>query len=165
MFQISGSKVVARWCRIAPVLLRVSQRIIFAEIVKQRGERVRSLRRQPIPLGCTPAELGPRCCQKQICPLIFLSFRDRLVHNAHRVEMRGDSMRKARGKPSTQLRLPLTEVEVGAHDRLHPRQADRRSGTRRSRKTNYSGWNSRRAVWEPSRKQADDRNEYRIRSG
>ena len=26
--------------------------------------------------------------------------RDRLVHNAHRIEMRGDSMRKNRGKPS-----------------------------------------------------------------
>jgi hypothetical protein len=26
---------------------------------------------------------------------------DRLVHNAHRIEMRGDSMRKNRGKPNT----------------------------------------------------------------
>ena len=26
---------------------------------------------------------------------------DRLVHNAHRTEMRGDSMRKNRAKPST----------------------------------------------------------------
>ena len=26
-------------------------------------------------------------------------FVDRLVHNAHRIEMRGDSMRKNRGKP------------------------------------------------------------------
>jgi len=26
---------------------------------------------------------------------------DRLVHNAYRIEMRGDSMRKNRGKPST----------------------------------------------------------------
>jgi hypothetical protein len=25
---------------------------------------------------------------------------DRLVHNAHRIEMRGDSMRKSRGKPN-----------------------------------------------------------------
>jgi len=25
---------------------------------------------------------------------------DRLVHNAHRIEMRGDSMRKNRGKPN-----------------------------------------------------------------
>jgi DNA replication protein DnaC len=25
----------------------------------------------------------------------------RLVHNAHRIEMRGDSMRKNRGKPNT----------------------------------------------------------------
>jgi DNA replication protein DnaC len=27
---------------------------------------------------------------------------DRLVHNAHRIEMRGDSMRKNRGKPNAQ---------------------------------------------------------------
>ena len=26
---------------------------------------------------------------------------DRLVHNAHRIEMRGDSMRKNRGKPNS----------------------------------------------------------------
>jgi len=28
---------------------------------------------------------------------------DRLVHNAHRIEMRGDSMRKNRGKPNSSL--------------------------------------------------------------
>ena len=30
-----------------------------------------------------------------------LTFLERLVHNAHRIEMLGDSMRKNRGKPST----------------------------------------------------------------
>jgi len=29
-----------------------------------------------------------------------MAFFDRLVHNAHRIEMRGDSMRKNRGKPN-----------------------------------------------------------------
>ncbi|MGO9096783.1 MAG: ATP-binding protein [Bryobacteraceae bacterium] len=32
---------------------------------------------------------------------------DRLVHNAHRIEMRGDSMRKKRGSQSPSLRSPV----------------------------------------------------------
>jgi DNA replication protein DnaC len=34
-------------------------------------------------------------------PTVADGILDRLVHNAHRVEMRGDSMRKNRGKPNT----------------------------------------------------------------
>ena len=33
-------------------------------------------------------------------PTLADSILDRLVHNAHRIEMRGDSMRKNRGKSS-----------------------------------------------------------------
>jgi DNA replication protein DnaC len=33
-------------------------------------------------------------------PILADSILDRLVHNAHRIEMRGDSMRKNRGKPN-----------------------------------------------------------------
>jgi DNA replication protein DnaC len=33
-------------------------------------------------------------------PTLADGILDRLVHNAHRIEMRGDSMRKNRGKPS-----------------------------------------------------------------
>jgi DNA replication protein DnaC len=32
-------------------------------------------------------------------PTLADGILDRLVHNAHRIEMRGDSMRKNRGKP------------------------------------------------------------------
>ena len=32
-------------------------------------------------------------------PTLADGILDRIVHNAHRIEMRGDSMRKARGKP------------------------------------------------------------------
>ncbi len=32
-------------------------------------------------------------------PLLRTGILDRLAHNAHRIEMRGDSMRKSRGKP------------------------------------------------------------------
>ena len=34
-------------------------------------------------------------------PTLADGILDRLVHNAHRIEMRGDSMRKNRAKPST----------------------------------------------------------------
>jgi DNA replication protein DnaC len=34
-------------------------------------------------------------------PTVADGILDRLVHNAHRIEMRGDSMRKNRGKPNT----------------------------------------------------------------
>jgi DNA replication protein DnaC len=34
-------------------------------------------------------------------PTLADGILDRLVHNAHGIEMRGDSMRKNRGKPST----------------------------------------------------------------
>jgi DNA replication protein DnaC len=33
-------------------------------------------------------------------PTLADSILDRLVHNAHRIEMRGDSMRKNRGNPN-----------------------------------------------------------------
>jgi len=33
-------------------------------------------------------------------PTLADGILDRLVHNAHRIEMRGDSMRKSRGKPN-----------------------------------------------------------------
>jgi DNA replication protein DnaC len=35
-------------------------------------------------------------------PTLADSILDRLVHNSHRIEMRGDSMRKNRGKPHVQ---------------------------------------------------------------
>jgi len=34
-------------------------------------------------------------------PTLADGILDRLVHNAHRIEMRGDSMRKSRGKADT----------------------------------------------------------------
>src|SRR5580693_1304763 len=34
-------------------------------------------------------------------PTLADGILDRLVHNAHRIEMRGDSMRKNRGKPTS----------------------------------------------------------------
>jgi DNA replication protein DnaC len=34
-------------------------------------------------------------------PTVGDGILDRLVHNAHRIEMRGDSVRKSRGKPNT----------------------------------------------------------------
>ncbi len=34
-------------------------------------------------------------------PTVADGILDRLIHNAHRIEMRGDSMRKNRGKPNT----------------------------------------------------------------
>ena len=34
-------------------------------------------------------------------PTLADGILDRLVHNAHRIEMRGDSMRKSRVKPSS----------------------------------------------------------------
>jgi len=40
---------------------------------------------------------GPRVLN---CSLLADGILDRLVHNAHRIEMRGDSMRKNRGKPN-----------------------------------------------------------------
>jgi DNA replication protein DnaC len=33
-------------------------------------------------------------------PTVADGILDRLVHNAHRIEMRGDAMRKNRGKPN-----------------------------------------------------------------
>ena len=33
-------------------------------------------------------------------PTLADGILDRLVHNTHRIEMRGDSMRKSRGKPN-----------------------------------------------------------------
>jgi hypothetical protein len=43
----------------------------------------------------------------------------RLAHNAHRIEMRGDSMRKGRGKANSQLSpaLSLVDLPWSAYDR------------------------------------------------
>ncbi len=43
-------------------------------------------------------------------PTLADGILDRLVHNAHRIEMRSDSMRKNRGKPKTTYRLRLRIV-------------------------------------------------------
>ena len=37
---------------------------------------------------------------RSLIPHLAGGILDRLVHNAHRIEMRGDSMRKNRGKPA-----------------------------------------------------------------
>ena len=43
-------------------------------------------------------------------PTVADGILDRLVHNAHRIEMRGDSMRKTRGKQPSPLFLALGET-------------------------------------------------------
>ena len=47
--------------------------------------------------SCVPTQANS-CA---IDPTLADGILDRLVHNAHRIEMRGDSMRKNREKPNT----------------------------------------------------------------
>jgi DNA replication protein DnaC len=50
-----------------------------------------TVRTSQLPVSRWHAQIGD--------PTLADGILDRLVHNAHRVEMRGDSMRKNRGKP------------------------------------------------------------------
>jgi DNA replication protein DnaC len=63
----------------------------FWEICEDRYQ-VRSLIHVAVPVTRWPEQIGHRPVADGIL--------DRLVHNAHRIEMRGDSMRKNRGKSS-----------------------------------------------------------------
>jgi DNA replication protein DnaC len=58
--------------------------------------------RYQVSLLILTSQLPVARCHEQIGdPTVADGILDRLVHNAHRIEMRGDSMRKNRGKPNT----------------------------------------------------------------
>jgi DNA replication protein DnaC len=76
----------------AMATLAESERRDFWEIGQDRY-RVRSLiLTSQLPVTRWHEQIGD--------PTVADGILDRLVHNAHRIEMRGDSMRKNRGKPN-----------------------------------------------------------------
>jgi DNA replication protein DnaC len=48
----------------------------------------------------SPERSAPMSPERTLKNIIADGILDRLVHNAHRIEMRGESMRKARNSPS-----------------------------------------------------------------
>src|SRR5438067_293537 len=58
-------------------------------------------------------------------PTLADGILDRLVHNAHRIEMRGDSMRKNRGKPNA-LTPECPSLRSNPHFDLSARPAENR---------------------------------------
>jgi DNA replication protein DnaC len=72
--------------------LSESERRDFWEICED-GYQVRStILTSQLPVSCWHEQIGD--------PTLSDGILDRPVHNAHRIEMRGESMRKNRGKPS-----------------------------------------------------------------
>src|ERR1700722_51227 len=64
----------------------------FWEICKDRYKMRSTILTSQLPVSRWHEQIGD--------PTLADGILDRLVHNAHRIEMRGDSMRKNRGKPS-----------------------------------------------------------------
>jgi len=73
--------------------LTEAERRDFREICEERC--------QTLSVGMTPQMPVARWHEQIGDPTVADGILDRLVHDAHRIEMRGDSMRKNRGKPST----------------------------------------------------------------
>ncbi len=67
-----------------------SARRAFLEICDERYQRRSTMLTNQLPVSAWHAQIGD--------PTVADSILDRLVHNAHRVEMQGDSMRKLRRK-------------------------------------------------------------------
>jgi len=64
----------------------------FWEICEDRYQVRSTILTSQLPVSRRHEQIGD--------PTLADGILDRLVHNAHRIEMRGDSMRKSRGKPS-----------------------------------------------------------------
>ena len=78
--------VVDDWA-MAP--LADTERRDFLEICEDRYQRRSTILTSQLPVANWHEQIGD--------PTLADSILDRLVHNAHRLEMRGDSMRKKRG--------------------------------------------------------------------
>jgi DNA replication protein DnaC len=72
--------------------LAESERRDFWEICEDRYQTRSTILTSQLPVARWHEQIGD--------PTAADGILDRLVHNAHRIEMRGDSMRKNRGKPS-----------------------------------------------------------------
>jgi len=79
--------VVDDWA-MAP--LADTERRDFLEICEDRYQRRSMILTSQLPVAQWHEQIGD--------PTLADSILDRLVHNAHRLEMRGESMRKKRGK-------------------------------------------------------------------
>ena len=69
--------------------LTETERRDFLEICDTRYQARSTLLTSQLPVAAWHAQIGD--------PTIADSILDRLVHNAHRIEMQGESMRKKRG--------------------------------------------------------------------
>jgi len=63
----------------------------FWEICEDRYQRRSMILTSQLPVSKWHEQIGD--------PTLADGILDRIVHNAHRIEMRGESMRKGRGKP------------------------------------------------------------------
>lgn len=72
--------------------LSETERRDFWEICEDRYQVRSTILTSQLPVSRWHEQIGD--------PTLADGILDRLVHNAHRIEMRGDSMRKSRGKPS-----------------------------------------------------------------
>jgi len=89
--------VLARWARLdvlvvddwAMAPLADTERRDFLEICEDRYQRHSTILTSQLPVAKWHEQIGD--------PTLADSILDRLVHNAHRIEMRGESMRKKRG--------------------------------------------------------------------
>jgi DNA replication protein DnaC len=73
-----------------------SERREFWEICEERYQRRSTVLTSQLPIGRWHEQIGD--------PTLADGILDRLVHNAHRIEMKGDSMRKTKAARSEQLK-------------------------------------------------------------
>ena len=73
--------------------LSESERRDFWEICEDRYQVRSTILTSQLPFSRWHEQIGD--------PTLADRILDRLVHNAHRIEMRRDSMRKSRGKPNS----------------------------------------------------------------
>ena len=88
--------------------LTETERRDFWEICEERYQARSTILTSQLPITRWHEQIGD--------PTLADGILDRLVHNAHRIEMRGDSMRKTRGKPWRQQALRVAAALSGAKD-------------------------------------------------
>lgn len=78
--------------------LRDSERRDLVEVVEDRSERASTLIASQLPVKDWHASIGDPNLADSIC--------DRLLHNAHRIALKGPSMRRTKAKPKTTRATP-----------------------------------------------------------
>ncbi len=112
-------RLLASWARLDVLLiddfvlrpLRAEQTADLLEVIEDRVQRRSTILTSQLPVALWHAALGE--------PTLADALLDRLVHNAHRIELRGDSLRRPRDAPTHNPDSASTQPAMPQYDAHH----------------------------------------------